>query len=389
VRVPLSLILLNLLAHPVRTLLTLASLIVAVFLIVFLETVVSSLDAGIEAASADRLVVQSAVSLFVNLPESYQSKIEAVPGVSEVAKWQWFGGIYQEPGNFFAQFGVDAERLLRLYPEFELVDGSAETFVRERDACLIGTDLAERYGFKVGDTVPLIGTIFPRTDGGAWEFRVAGIYRSKKNEADNGTLFFHFTYLAESLEAGASGGPPGVGVYIVGVERGAAPETIMRRVDELFENGPQRVQTTTEGEFGRQFVTMLGNIPAFLGSIGGGVLFAILLAALNTMLMAARERTHEIGVLKAMGFSDGSLFGLFLAESIMLCGLGGVLGLCVAFGVEPLLKSAVGSMLPGLEFGMGAVVHGLGLSLLIGVLAGLVPAFRARSLIAVDALRAV
>lgn len=388
-RVPLSLIPRNLFAHPVRTLLTLASLVVAVFLIVYLETVVSSLDAGVEAASADRLVVQSAVSLFVNLPESYQSKIEAVPGVREVAKWQWFGGNYQEPGNFFPKFGVDADRLLDLYPEYEIVSGSAEGFVKERDACLIGTGLAERFGFKVGDTVPIIGTIFPRMDGAAWEFRVAGIYHSTKNEEDNGTLFFHYSYLAESLEGGAAAGPPGVGVYIVGVERGSPPETIMRRVDELFENGPQRVQTTTEAEFGRQFVSMLGNIPAFLCSIGGGVLFAILLAALNTMLMAARERTHETGVLKAMGFSDGSLFGLFLAESILLCGLGGLLGLAVAFAVEPLVQALVGSALRGLDLGMGAVAHGVGLSLLIGVLAGLVPAFRARSLVAVDALRSV
>jgi putative ABC transport system permease protein len=387
--VPFSLIPRNLLAHPVRTILTLASLVAATLLVLILETVVASLDAGVQGTAANRLVVQSAVSLFVNLPESYQTKIEAVEGVEEVAKWQWFGGIYRDPSNFFAQFGVDADRLFDLYPEFEVVDGSAEDFIRERSTCVVGVDLVRKYGFKVGDTVPLMGTIFPRTDGGAWEFRVAGVYRSKVNSADNSSFFFHYPYLAQALEVGAAEGPPGVGVYILRVAPGQSAEAVMRRTDDLFAGGPQRVQTTTEAEFARQFVSMLGNVPTFLGSIGGGVLFAILLAAVNTMLMAARERTQELGVLKALGFSDGVLFRLFLLESLMLCGAGGLLGTGLAFAAEPGLKSFLGAFLPGFDFGPGAAAHGIGLSLFVGLLAGIVPAWRARRLVAVDALRAV
>jgi putative ABC transport system permease protein len=159
-------------------------------------------------------------------------------------------------------------------------------------------------------------------------------------------------------------------------------------VDELFENGPQRVQTTTEAEFSRQFVSMLGNIPTFVASIGGGVFFAILLAALNTMLMAARERTRAIGILKSMGFPDRTVFRVLLLESLLLCGLGGAAGVGLGMGLEPVLASAFGSFLPGFEIRTATAVAGLAVSLLVGVAAGVLPAWRASRLDPVEALRA-
>ncbi len=385
---PILLVLKNLLSHPVRSLLTLGSIVVAVFLVSVLRAVVTGLEAGVESASADRLVVQSAVSLFVNMPQSYQDKIAQVEGVEHVCKWQWFQGIYQDPSNFFPQFGVDAEPMLAMYPEYRIVAGSAEEFRRNRDACLVGVDLAERFGWKVGDTVPLMGTIFPRTDGSAWEFRVAALFESSKSAADNGLLFFHFEYLSEAIESGASGGPAGVGVYVFRVTRGVRVEEVMRRVDALFENGPQRVQTTTEEEFGRQFITMLGNVPGFIASIGAGVLFAIFLAALNTMLMAGRERTHSIGVLKAMGFTDRTVFGLLVLESLCLCGLAGAFGVGLTLAIEPGLKAVLGAFLPGFDIDPQTSLMGLGLSLAVGLFAGLLPAWRASRLDPVSALRA-
>jgi putative ABC transport system permease protein len=385
---PVRLVLANLLSHPVRSLLTMASILVAVVLMLLLESVVTGLSAGVEASASNRLVVQSAVSLFVDLPESYQEKIAVVPGVGATCKWQWFGGVYQEPSNFFAQFGVDAEKLLDLYPEFRIVGGGADDFLASRDACLVGADLAERFGFSVGDTIPLIGTIFPRTDGGAWEFRVAAIYRSESANVDNGTMFFHYAYLAEALTIGAAAGPRGVGVFVLRLVPGARVEAVMRAVDELFENGPQRVQTTTEAEFSRQFVSMLGNIPTFVASIGGGVFFAILLAALNTMLMAARERTRAIGILKSMGFPDRTVFRVLLLESLLLCGLGGAAGVGLGMGLEPVLASAFSAFLPGFEIRTATAVAGLAVSLLVGVAAGVLPAWRASRLDPVEALRA-
>jgi putative ABC transport system permease protein len=343
----------------------------------------------VEAASANRIVVQSAVSLFVNLPQAYQSRIATVDGIEQVAKWQWFGGVYRDPGNFFPQFAVDADKLFAVHPELDIVNGSADDFVRERDACVIGSDLAERFGFAVGDTIPLVGTIFPRTDGGAWDFRVAAIYHATASTADNGSMFFHYAYLSEALESGAATGPRGVGVYVVKVAPGAKTERIMRQVDALYENGPQRVQTTTEAEFNRQFVTMIGSVPTFLGSIGAGVLFAILLASVNTMLMAARERTREFGILKAIGYPDRAISGLLLVESLTLCGSGGLLGVVLAKLAEPGLRKFLVRFFPGFAIGPETMALGLGLALLVGLLAGILPAWRARRLVAVDALRAV
>ncbi|MEW6742755.1 MAG: ABC transporter permease [Planctomycetota bacterium] len=385
---PLHLVLKNLFAHKLRTVLTLLSILVAIFLICILRSVVTSLEAGVEAASARRLVVQSAVSLFVDLPLSYQSKIAAVEGVDGICKWQWFGGVYQDPSNFFAQFAVDTENVLEIYPEFEVVAGSADEFLSDRGTCLIGDGLVSRFGWKIGDTVPLIGTIFPRAGGGAWEFRVAAIYHSTAANIDNATMYFHFDYLRESLETGAAYGQPGVGVYVLRLTPGAKAEAVMARVDRLFENGPQRVQTTTEAEFSRQFVTMLGNVPTFIASIGGGVLFAILLAVLNTMLLAARERTHDFGILKALGFGDGTVFALLLVESLLLCALGGILGIVLARGVEPAFRAVFGAFLPGFGVTGETILLALMLSIAVGVLAGIVPALQARRLRAVDALRA-
>jgi len=386
---PLHLILRNLLSHPIRALLTLASILVAVFLLCVLRSLVTSLGAGIEAASSKRLVVQSAVSLFVDLPQSYQPKIASVPGVDDICKWQWFGGVYQDRSNFFAQFGVDADNLLTLYPEMRVMSGTEEEFQRDRGACIVGKTLVEKFGWKVGETVPLMGTIFSRTDGKPWEFKVAAVYESSSPTVAEDTMYFHYEYLRESLESGSAVGPPGVGVYVLGLSPGARPEEVMRDVDALFENGPQRVQTTTEAEFARQFVSMLGNLPTLLGSIGSGVFFAIVLAALNTMLMAGRERTRDIGIMKAMGFGDGTVFGMLLVESLLLCGLGGLFGVGAAVMSGPVLTALFGSFLPGYGIGADTIALGLGVSVLIGFAAGVIPAWRASRLEAAAAIRAV
>ncbi len=379
----------NLTARPLRSALTVGSLLIAVFLVLFLRSVVVALGSGVEAASQSRLIVQSAVSLFVNLPLSYQQKIERVEGVGPMTKLQWFGGYYQDPSNFFAQFAVDEERLLDAYPEIELVEGSYEQFLAVKNGCLIGTDLATKFGWRVGDTVPLIGALYSRQDGSTWDFQVTGIYRSKAANLDSRTLWFHFEYLEDTLESGAASGPEGVGVWILRLERGADATRVMSAIDGLFINGPQRVQTTTESEFQKQFVTMLGSVPTLLTSIGGGVLFAILLAVLNTMLMAARERTRSLGILKALGFGDGTAFALLLGESLLLCLIGGLLGLALyglaAPGFSAFLTSAG---FPPLVLDGESVLIGVVLALLVGLVAGIAPAIRAARLEVIDALAA-
>lgn len=385
---PLRLVFKNLFKHKIRGLLTVGSIAVALFLLCVLRALVVSLEAGVRAAAINRLIVQSSVSLFVYLPESYEAKLRQVDGVENVCRWNWFGGIYQEPKNFFGQFATDADTLLDTYPEITIVEGSHETFQKERTSCLIGKGLVERFGFAVGDTIPIIPTIFQRVDGRAWEFKVAGIYESSKPNVDQSTLFFHDAYLDRALESGEAEGPRGAGLYVLKTRPGADHTAMMSEIDALYENGPQRVQTTTEAEFQAQFVSMIGNVPLFVGSIGSGVMLAILLAAINTMLMAAREQTRDVGVLKALGFTDGHVFGVLMIQSLLLCGIGGLIGVGFAKLTEPWFVQMLGTMFPGYAVTNNVMLAGALVTLGTGLFAGIVPALNAKNLPVIQALRA-
>jgi len=388
IKVPLRLVVKNLLRHPVRSILTVLSLAVAVFLLCLLRSLVVSLDAGVREARSDRLIVQSAVSLFVYIPQSYDTKIRQVEGVEDVCSWTWFGGYYQEQSNFFAQFAVDSDRLLSMYPEMVLVEGSEADFLADRRGCLIGDQLASAYGFKLGDSIPIIGSLFPRTDGGTWDFQVKGIYTSTSSNVDRKTLFFHYKYLQESRDTGAASGPSNVAVFVVRLMDGARPEEVMARIDALFENGPQRVQTTTEAAFQAQFVSMVGNIPLFVSSLGGGVFLAILLAVINTMLMAAREQVQDSGIMKALGFTNLSVFLVLLLQSLLLALAGGGLGILAALGVADSIAEMIGSQFPGFAVTGETVLLAATLSIVIGLVAGLTPGLRLGRLNVAQSMRA-
>ena len=380
----------NLAGHPLRSALTLGAVAVAVFLVCVLQAVTSGLTRTLNAASASRLLVQSAVSLFVDLPLSYQQKIAAVPGIEAICKWQYFGGRYeQDKGGYFAQFGIDAETFLVSYPEMSITAGSYEQFTKTRTACLIGTDLVDKYGWQVGQTVPITGTIFQRTDGKPWEFTVAGIYTSSSAAVDKGTLWFHYDYLQESLEQGGATGPQGVGVYMLRMAPGTDPLSVQSAVDSMFENGPQRVQTTTEAEFSRQFISMLGDVPSLLQLVGGAVLFAIFFAVLNTMLMAGRERTRDLGVLKALGFSDATTALLLVFESLLLCCLGAALGIGLGLLIEAPLTVVTAAFIPGFGFDESTLWLGAGIAVVVGLVSGILPGWRAARLAPITALREV
>lgn len=387
---PLKLLWRNLRAHPLRATLTAGSVALAVFLLCLLHAVVTGLGRSLEQAATNRLLVQSAVSLYVDLPLSYQQKMQSVPGIEAICKWQWFGGRYaQDKGGYFAQFGIDAETFLPSYPEISISEGSYQDFRAARSACVVGQDLMQKYGWQLGQTVPLVGTIFTRADGRPWEFTIAAVYRSSRTSIDQQTIYFHFDYLHEALETGAARGPQGVGVYMLRLKPGADPVPVAAAVDGMFENGPQRVQTTTEAEFNRQFISMLGDVPGLLRLVGGAVLFAIFFAVLNTMIMAGRERTRDIGVLKALGFRDGVVGGLLVGESLLLCGLGAGVGIAIALGLEAPFQRMLSSRLPGFEFAPATIGFGGGLALLVGLVSGIVPGRRASTLSAITALREV
>ncbi len=378
----------NQLRHPLRSIFTLGSVALAMFLLCILRSLVTTLESAVNESATDRIIVQSAVSLFVSLPESYSSKIEAVEGVDQVCWWNWFGGKYPGEEAPLNQFGVRMSTFLQIYDEVEIIDGSREEFETKRTACIIGKDLAERYGYKVGDRVPIESELFVRTDGTAWEFDVAAIYESDSSNVDNMTMFFNYTYLDEVREAGEIVGPQGVSIFNVSVKDGYDPIDVMGRIDALYENGPQRVQSTSEATFQAQFMSMVGNIPFLVNSIGLGVLAAVILATLNTMLMVAREQTHDVGILRALGFTEGAVSRLMLTQSMLLTLVGGLAGVGLALAAAPGIARALGTIFPGYQVGGETVRIALALTVGLGLVAGIIPGLLTRSLSVVDALRA-
>lgn len=400
-RIPFGLALRHIRVHWFRNGLTVGAVAVAAFLFCFLVSLIATLDSQVEESSQSRLVVQSSVSLFVTLPLDYHPKIAAVPGVEHLSRWQWFGGYYQVPENFFAQFGVDLEPFFRMYTEdIAVVAGPEpgarakpgeklptkpedatperrqavlEAMLAEKRGALIGKGVAEKFGWRVGDTIPLTGTIFPLVDGGAWEFVVLGIFEKRKANVDEQTMFFRFDFLEEALRQGGARGPLGSGTYFVQVARGADPSAVIDGIDALFANGPQRTKTSTEAAFQQSFVSMLGNLPLFLGTIGGAVVFAVFFSVVNAMLISGRQRLRESGILKALGFRDRAIGALIVFESILLTGVGGVLGIAMAYGLSRGLRSVLTVFFPNFAVEPRTIGLGLAISLAIGVVAGIAP----------------
>ena len=386
--------------HWVRSGLTVAMMSVAVLLFATVTSLVTTLQASVDDASDTRLIKQSAVSLFVVLPTDDEPEIRAVPGVWELTKFLWFGGYYQKPENFFAQFAVDMDAMFRLYgqdfemtavagapPDGDLDQAVLEAIRRERRACIVGAGLARDFGWRVGDTVPLIGDLFQKSDGSAWEFVVAGIYDSSRANFDNRSLYFRHDYLLEMVDGDQATGPRGAGLFVLGLEDGYAAEDVCAAVDALFAAGPQRTSTSLESALNAAFVSMMGNVPFFVATIGGAVVAAVFFSVINTMLLSARQRIRETGVLKALGFADVAIGRLVIGESLCLAGLGGALGILGAIGLAGVIRAAMGKYLPTFAVAPNTLLLCAGLSLLVGLVAGLIPAITLARLRAVEAIR--
>src|SRR5882672_10314273 len=382
---PFKLVWRNLVRRPLRSTLTILSLMIAVLLICGLRTLITTINAGVSHADNRRLAVMSSTGLFVELPMKYQAAIERVPGVEMTTKFQWFGGYFRSPKGFFGQFAIDPATLFEMYPECKVPLEQQQAFKQNRTSCIIGEVLANKYGWKVGDTVPLIGALHPHPDDKAWEFQVAGIYHSDVPNFDNQTLFFHWDYFEETLKQG--GVTPGVGVYSIRVKPGTDVARVISDVEDTFRDSEQLVDCQTESEFQRQFVTMFGNIPLFVGWIGSGVVIAILLACINTMLMSMREQTVDIGIMKAQGFTDGAMFRLLIAQALFLCLSGGALGMLLAWATQSFVAEWLGTMFPGFTILASTYVLAALVTVGLGVLAGVMPAWSARQLRCVDAMR--
>ena len=374
----------NLFRRKARTLFTVLSIVVAFVLFAYLAAVRLAFGSGVSVAGVDRMMVIHKVSLIQPLPESYLGRIAGIEGVADITHMQWFGGIYQEPQNFFAQFAVDPESYLRLYPEIVLSDEERETWLRNRTGAIVGRVTADRFGWEVGDRIPLQGTIFRTSGGPTWEFTIDGIYEAGQEGYDTSTFYFHHEYL---MEANVDGGRF-VGQYVIRVDDPARSAEVAEAIDTRFANSPAETRTSTEQAFLQGFADQIGNIGALVTAILAAVFFTILVITANTMAQAIRERTNELAVLKTLGFTDGRVLTLVLVESLTLAVVGGAVGL----GLGSLLidlGDPTGGFLAVFLFPTRDLVIGGVLVILLGFAAGAVPALLATRLRIVDALRKV
>lgn len=365
-----------------RTTFTLLSLFIAFVLFGLLMTVRTAFSFGVDVAGLDRLILIHKVSLIMPLPISYKPQLEQTPGVAIVSHQTWFGGVYQDPSNFFANIAVEPESFLQIYREFEIPPEQVKNWLADRQGAIIGRDLAARFGWKVGDRVPLTGTIWqPKGGGQTWEFNISGIYDGEAG-VDKTQFFFHYDYLDENRARGAGV----VGWYVVQIDDPARAVALSRTFDDMFANSAAETKTTTEKGFVEGFAKQVGDIGAIMIAIASTVLFMFGLVAASTMAQSVRERTSEIAVLKTLGFTDRGILALVLAESLFIVFVGGGLGLLVAWlivqGGDP-----TGGMLPIFILPPADIAMGVALMAGIGMLAGAMPAVAAMRLRITDALR--
>jgi putative ABC transport system permease protein len=371
----------NLKRKRTRTLLTIGSFAVALSLFGLLAAIRTGFNQGIEMAGVDRLVVLNKIGLIGVLPLPYKERMLRIPGVRDVTFAMWFGGVYQDEMNFFPQFAIDPETYRNVFPEFLVADEEWREFVSDRAGCIAGESLARRFNWKVGDRIPMRGTIFA----GAWEFNLRGIYKGKRPQDDTTQFWLQYHYLQEKGPQYFRGL---VGWYTVRVVNPDDAAPIGKAIDTEFANSTNETRTSTEKAFAASFVKQMGNIEALIMTIGSVVFFTLLLVTGNTMASAVRERTNEMAVLKAIGYSDGFLLALILVESEIIALVGGLLGL----GFAKLITSGgdpTGGFLPAFVLPANAIVAGVAATLVVGALAGAIPAITAMRLRVVDALRRV
>ena len=367
-----------------RTIFTLLSIVVAFLLFGLLAAVKQAFNAGIEIAGKDRLVVIHKVNIIQPLPEAYGDRIAAVPHVTEATHANWFGGIYQKPANFFPQMAVEPEKYLHIYPEFQLPEDQKKAWFEDRAGAIVGSITAKRYGFKVGDKVPIQGTIYRKKDGTSlWEFNIDGIYESAKNAtADTTQFLFNYKRLEEAVVRNRGM----VGWYIIRVDAPDQAAQIAKAIDNVFENSEYETKTTTEKAFQADFAKQMGNIGAIIQGVVTVVFFTLLLVVGNTMMQTVRERTTELAVLKTVGFTGGRLLALVLVQSFLVAALGGGAGLTIAWLVVK-RGDPTGGFLPIFYFPTSDLIAGIGFVVALGLVTGIVPAMQAMNLRVVDALR--
>lgn len=374
------LVLANLGRHKRRTFLTMASVALALFLFASLRTVVTTIGLAAQFGSARRLVVTNATGIVFPLPLAYANRLRAVPGVEAVSWANWFGGRYGDGKRFFANFAVDAESYLAMYPEIVLPPEQRTAWLKDKSSAIIGRRLLDVFGWRLGQNVTLQGTIFA----GDWTFTIRGVYTPSDAVLNDDMLLFHHALLDERI------GRAGIaGWYVIEIDDPDHAAPIAKAIDDLFRNSSAPTKTGTEQAFNASFATMWGNVSLLMNTIGMAVVFAILLVTANAMMMSARERTGEVAVLKTIGFSDRRLFGLVMLEAGAITLTGAVLGLGGAKLLYRATNFNAAGFLPGFDVTSATLALGAAIALVLMLASGLVPALRAARLPVVQALRHV
>ena len=378
------LLLRNAFRHRLRTLLTMLGLVVAIATFGLLRTIVGAWYAGAEASSSARLITRSATSLTVPLPLAYAERLRSVDGVTAVSWSNWFGGIYVTERNFFPQFAVDGPTYLALYPEFRLGDEQRLAWLRDRKGVVAGRKLAAKYGWQLGDTIALRGTIYP----GTWSFTLRAIYEGADAGTDENQMLIHWSYIDESIKARGNRGDF-VGVYVLGIREPENAGVIAERVDAQFRNSRAETLTETEKAFQLGFVAMSEAILVALQAVSYIVVVIILAVMANTMAMSARERAAEYATLKALGFGPGFVALLLGGESLLVALAGGVGGVLATLPLAAAFASVAGSILPVFAVSETTMALQLAAAFAVGLIAAAWPAWRMGRIDIVAGLRQV
>ena len=373
----------NLLRKKVRLLLTIGSFAVALFLFAFLAVVQDAFSRGADVAGADRLVIINRTSIINTIPLSYRDKILRIPGVKYITHNNWFGAIYKDEKNFFPQFVIDPENQRQVMSELIVPDDQWNNFLKDRQGAIVGARTAERFGWKIGDRVPLMSTLW---GGGNWEFNVDGIYHGKRPQDDETQFWLQWDYFQEHVPDRLKGQ---AGWYVLKLDSPDDAVRVSKAIDAEFANSPYETKTETESAFAANWVKQFGNIKFLIVTIGTVVFFTLLLVTGNTMAISVRERTSELAVFKAIGFSDRSVLLFVLVESLIIALIGGVLGLLFAVAAIPGLAKALNGLLPSLVLSPSVLVIGMILAVVVGIISGLLPGLNAMHMRVVNALRRV
>lgn len=367
----------------IRTTLTILSVFVAFLLFSLLNAIGHAFTAGEDLANAERLVVIDKVSLINSIPISYMNRIASTPGVASVTHASWFGGFYQDTRNQFPQFPTDPLGYFAMYPELEISAEQLDAFAKTRTGVVVGHELAAKFGWKVGDRIPIQSTIWPQADGSrTWEFDLVGTFANHDPRASTAFMLMNYDYFDEARQYGKGS----VGWYVLRINPGADPVEVARTIDEGFANSPNETKTSTEAAFAASFAKQFGNIALIVRLILGAVFFTLLLVAGNTMAQSIRERISEIAVLKTLGFPDRSVLFVVLSESVLIMLIGGLLGLGTGWVLVQGMSQQMAATLPGVFLSSGAMVFAIAGMIGAGIIAGIFPAAKAMRLTIVDAL---